>query len=250
ALDQPDSDDISTGVKSIAGMIVGTVPYMSPEQALGRPVDHRTDIFSLGVILYEMITRRLPFDGRTATEQIANIAHVVPEAPSRINAETPVELERIVHKCLEKDPGNRYQSAREIEVDLRSLLRNTSTPEKRGPTKTAIAAAAILLLIGGFALRSVLVAHNDVDSIAVLPFANGSHDGSLDYLCEGVSDTLINNLSQIPTLRVMARSTTFRYKGAPVDPKNIGNELGVSAILAGNVVVRGNALNIQAELIR
>ena len=249
--DHDPGDDQSTGVKSAAGLVVGTVPYMSPEQALGRSIDHRTDIFSLGVMLYEMITRRLPFDGATSTERIANIAHVKPELPSRINAETPPELERIVRKCLEKDPADRYQSAKEVEDDLRNLLRNGPAPNKRRVTTIAAAVPLIVLLIaGGFALRSLLTAHTDVDSIAVLPFANGSRDASIDYLCDGISDTLINNLSQITKLRVMARSTTFHYKGAPIDPKQIGKELGVSAILVGNVVERGNALNMQAELIR
>ena len=248
--DRP-GDDQSTGVKSMAGLVLGTVPYMSPEQALGRSIDHRTDIFSLGVILYEMITRRLPFQGATSAEQIANIAHVTPELPSRINTETPAELDRIVRKCLEKDPADRYQSAQGLEDDLRNLLRNGPAPNKRRVTMIAVAVPLVIVFIGGgFALRSLLIAHTDVDSIAVLPFANGSHDASLDYLCDGISDTLINNLSQITKLRVMARSTTFHYKGAPIDPKKIGKELSVSAILVGNVVERGNTLNMQAELIR
>ena len=244
-------DDLSTGVKSVAGLVVGTVPYMSPEQALGRSVDHRSDIFSFGTTLYEMITRRLPFDGATSAERIASIAHVTAEPPSHINAETPPELERIVRKCLEKNPADRYQSAREMEVDLRNALRNAGAAPRRRLPRLAVAAPLVLLLAAGaFGLRSLLVAHRDVDSIAVIPFANGTHDASLDYLCDGMSDVLINNLAQIPSLRVMARSTTLHYKDAPVDPKKIGKDLGVSAILAGNVVQRGNTLNVQAELIR
>lgn len=249
--DEPIDQDSATGVLSGAGVILGTVPYMSPEQALGRPLDHRTDIFSIGVILYEMITRRLPFEGETAAERIANIAHVAPEPPSRINSETPPELERIVRKCLEKDPALRYQNARDLEVDLRALLRGEAPRHARNVAKPAIAAVVVLLVVAGaLGLRTVLTGHSEVDSLAVLPFANGTHDPSIDYLCEGIPNALIDNLSQLPKMRVMARSTTFQYKNQPVVPKRIGKDLGVSAILAGNVVEQDNSLSIQAELIR
>jgi serine/threonine-protein kinase len=244
-------DDTSTHVRSSAGLVVGTIPYMSPEQALGRTVDHRTDIFSIGVILYEMITRRLPFKGNTATERIANLAHDTPEPPSRTNPETPAALDRIVAKCLEKEPAARYQSAHEVEDDLRSVLRNARSPKQRRWLTAAIATTvSTLLIVGGFAARSFLVAHTDVDSIAVLPFANGSHDPSLDYLCDGVSETLMNDLAQIPKLRVTARSTTFHYKNIAIDPKKIGKDLGVTAVLEGSVMARADTLTVAAELIR
>jgi serine/threonine protein kinase/Tfp pilus assembly protein PilF len=247
-------DDESTGFRSVAGTLMGTVPYMSPEQALGRDVGHRSDIFSLGVILYEMVTGRLPFSGATSAERIANIAHVTPESPSKLQPQTPAELERIILKCLEKDPDSRYQSARELEVDLRNVERRSGQPQRsRVPPSWRIAivviAAAVTIAVAMF-VRSKLTEHRDVESLAVLPFINATQDASNDYLSDGISDTLINNLSQIPNLRVMARSTTFHYKAQTIDPMRVGKELGVSAILAGNVVSRGNLLRIQAELIR
>jgi serine/threonine protein kinase/Tfp pilus assembly protein PilF len=238
--DRPLTDEVSTAALSTPGMIMGTVPYMSPEQALGRSVDHRTDIFSLGVILYEMTTGRLPFSGQTSAERIANIAHVTPEPP-RAGA-----LDPIIRKCLEKDPANRYQTARELEADLRKA--NVAPALSR---RSMIIAAIVAITIATVWLaRWKLTQHTDVDSLAVLPFVNGTHDPSIDYLSDGISDTLINNLSQLPKLRVMARSTTFHYKGQTADPRKVGKELGVTAILAGDVVSRGNSLNIRAELIR
>ena len=236
----PITDEVSTAALSLPGLVMGTVPYMSPEQALGHAVDHRTDIFSLGVMLYEMVTGRLPFTGQTSAERIANIAHVTPEPP-RAGA-----LDPIIRKCLEKNPANRYQSARELEADLRKANVTPTLSRRLVITAAAVIVAAAM----AFAIYSKLTQHTDVDSLAVLPFVNGTHDVALDYLSDGISDTLINNLSQLPKLRVMARSTTFRYKGQPLDPRKAGKELGVTAILAGDVVSRGNSLNIRAELIR
>ena len=243
----------TTDVKSMVGTLSGTLPYMSPEQALGHPVDHRSDIFSLGVILYEMATRRLPFSGSTPAERIANIVYAEAPSLSQRNPSTPAELERVIRKCLAKDPDDRYQSAHELELDLRNLEhgrhREGRHPRRWRRTAAAIASAGIII-VAAVVIRSKLTGHSDVDSLAVLPFVNATHDPQIEYLSDGMSDTLIDNLSQLPKLRVMARSTTYRYKGQSLDVKRIGKDLGVNAILAGSVVEHGNALEIQAELVR
>ena len=243
----------ATDVKSVVGTLAGTVPYMSPEQALGRPLDHRSDIFSLGVILYEMATRRLPFSGSTTAERIANLAYAQPPSPSQLNADTPSELDRVIRKCLAKDPNDRYQSAHELELDLRNLEHGRLTPGHPHRLRGWIAAAlavAIVITVAAIVMRSKMTERSDVQSLAVLPFVNGTHDPQIEYLSDGMSDALIDNLSQVPKLRVTARSTTYRYKGQSLDIKRIGKDLGVNAILTGNVAQHGDTLEIQAELIR
>lgn len=248
--DDPAREDESTSVRSAPGMVMGTVPYMSPEQALGHPIDLRTDVFSLGVMLYEMATGRVPFGGRTSAERITNIAHAQPELPSRSNPSIPAELDRIIAKCLEKDLNRRYQSARDVEIDLLNLGRGEHRPHAPRRRGWITAAAALLLIIAGAIAAFRSAARSDVDSLAVLPFVNGTRDASVEYLSDGISDSLINNLSQLPKLRVMARSTTFHYKNLLADPRKVGKELNVSAVLAGEVMSRGDSLTIQAELIR
>jgi eukaryotic-like serine/threonine-protein kinase len=243
---QPEGTDTQDGTDRTAplnqqtsiGVVVGTVQYMSPEQALGHKVDHRTDIFSLGVVLYEMLTGRLPFEGKNSTELIDKVLHAEPTAVARFNYSVPGELERIVRKCLEKERDRRYQSAHELAVDFRTLLRDS------GPRATA-------LIDTGSRTRGTrrLRSSKAIRSLAVMPFANASDDPEMDYLSDGITETIISNLSQIPRLRVMARSTVFRYKGRDVDPLQIGSELEVRAALVGRVLQRGARLVIKVELV-
>jgi serine/threonine-protein kinase len=238
-----DSSDYTTplGQQTAAGIVMGTVTYMSPEQALGRPLDGRTDIFSLGVVLYEMLAARLPFSGTSATEIIDQILHSEPAALSRLNPNVPAELERIVRKCMEKDRDRRYQSARELGIDLRNL--------KRDMDSGALSTSGLMTKSFTHAAARRTRTRRAIDSLAILPLANESRDAEADYLADGITESIINNLSQLPRLRVMARSTVFRYKGRAVDPISTGIELGVRAVLVGRMLHRGDQLIIKVELV-
>jgi serine/threonine-protein kinase len=303
AAEQTPDNEAATQVKTRPGVVMGTVSNMSPEQALGRNLDHRSDIFSLGVVLYEMATGRLPFSGESVTETIDKIAHAQPAAIARLNYDVPAELENIIKKALRKNRDERYQTARDLEVDLRSLKEDlqfeekrqrSTSPEAGGPTgsgsaghenlksaaepaiRTAeigatrptssaeyvvsgikhhkvIALVALVILIAGVAsLAAYFHARNTevaIESIAVLPFSNQSHDPDSEYLSDGISESIINSLSQLSNLRVLARSTVFRYKGRETDPLAVGRELGVRAVLAGRVIQRGDNLTVSVELV-
>jgi len=229
---------VAIGGQTAFGVVLGTVSYMSPEQALGRDIDQRSDIFSHGVVIYEMLTGRLPFEGTSTTEIIDSIIHKEPIAIARFNYDVPAELERIVRKGMEKDRERRYYSAREVSTDLRNLRRDSNT-------------AAIT---GGPATRKTQStrrarSRKAIDSLAILPLINAGGDPDTEYLSDGITESIINNLSQLPNLRVMARSTVFRYKGKDVDPQTVGQELGVRAALTGRVLQRGDLLIIKAELV-
>jgi eukaryotic-like serine/threonine-protein kinase len=241
------------------GTVMGTAKYMSPEQALGRPLDNRTDIFSLGVVLYEMTTGRPPFSGNTAAETLDSILHASPEPIARLHGGIPPELERIIGKCLEKDRDRRYQSARELQVDLRNLQRDTDSAVPI-PSATAVRAESwfsrrrvvaglpVALLLLGLGFYWMTGRDKAIDSIAVLPFVNASGNPDTEYLSDGITDSLITGLAQLPRLRVTARSLVFRHKGKEEDPQKAGRDLKVRAVLMGRVVQRGDSLNVQAEL--
>ena len=239
-----DSSDFTVplGQQTAAGIVLGTISYMSPEQALGRDVDHRTDLFSLGVVIYEMLTARLPFVGNSPTEIIDNILHQEPPPVSRFSDNVPAEMERIARKCLEKDRERRYQSAREVATDLRNLRRDLDSGALSTSALTTVPTGA-----SPAARRSR--SRKTIDSLAILPLVNSSDDPDTEYLSDGITESIINNLSQLPKLRVMARSTVFRYKGKEVDPKEAGHDLGVRAVLAGRMFQRGDTLIIKVELV-
>ena len=216
---------------STPGAILGTVPYMSPEQVRGEALDGRSDIFSLGVVLYEMLSGRHPFDSESVAETISAILTREPLTSARYLADIPAGFERILRKCLEKDQDRRYQSARDLLIDLRNLQRDVGEE------------------IGGRAVRRVHRRSKAIDSLAVLPLANASTDPNMEYLSDGITESIINNLSQLPKLRVMARTTVFRYKGKEVDPQEVGRVLGVRAVLTGRVLQLGERLIIGAELV-
>jgi serine/threonine-protein kinase len=253
------ASDIST-MQTTPGIVMGTVQYMSPEQVLGRELDHRSDLFSLGSVLYEMATGRQPFSGTSASETIDHILHEQPAAMARFNYSVPAELERIVRKCLEKDRERRYQSARELSIDLKNVQREIDsgvpTIGKRAARRgsnlrrltLAAIAVAILTLIG---LETYRLGWRSqaMESLAVLPFLNESGDPNMEYLSEGITESLISSLSQLPSLRVMARSTVFRYKGKDIDPQKVGHELRVQATVTGRVQQRGDTLIIAAEMV-
>jgi serine/threonine-protein kinase len=213
---------------------------MSPEQAIGRTLDHRSDIFSLGVVLYEMLTAHLPFQGETTVEIIDKIIHAEPMPVTRLNYAVPPDLERIVRKCLEKDRERRYQSVRDLLIDLRNVQRDSDSGSQSATS--------------GLNRKTQVVTRSRprkaIDSLAILPFENLSGDPDLEYLSDGVTEGLINNLSRLPKLRVMARSTVFRYHGRELpDPQQVGNELAVRAVLLGRLLKRGETLIIKLELV-
>lgn len=219
---------------TLSGAVMGTVAYMSPEQARGEETDARTDLFSFGAVLYEMAAGQQAFSGSTVAVIHDSILNRTPTAVSRFNPNVPAKLEEIIGKCLEKDRRLRCQSAAELLADLKRLKRDSESGKRRSAEEPG---------------ERSQVAPDAIDSIAVLPFENTSGDAEMEYLSDGITETIINNLAQIRQLRVMARSTVFRYKGRTADPQQVGRELNVRAVLSGRVFQRGERLLIGTELV-
>jgi eukaryotic-like serine/threonine-protein kinase len=290
--------------KTAEGMVVGTVIYMSPEQAAGLQVDARTDIWSLGVVLYEMVSGCLPFEGSTTSKVLASILNEKEPPLARFARDAPAELERIVSKALRKDREQRYQVIKDMLLDLKSLkqrlefeaeLERVGAPQvdvgvttvdpssqippvaarastlwssdrtavrpatsaeylvgeiKRHKRSVAVGLCALILAAAAFVYFFYFAGKaQSIDSIAVLPLVNASGDPNTDYLSDGISEALINSLTELRQLKVIARSTAFRYKGREVDPKAVGRELNVRAVLMGWVRQRGDLLNVQVDLV-
>jgi serine/threonine-protein kinase len=303
-------------VQTEPGLVMGTVSYMSPEQSVGRDIDQRTDIWSFGVLLYEMLAGRVPFQGKDIHRQIIAIQETEPASLSQLVDGVPDRLEEIVTKCLAKNKDERYQTAKDLLIDLRNLRRKldvdaeiertvapefrstsgravgastegspqkfgvppsggiatgpqTSPPEAGTPNTQPTSSAEYVVtgikqhkLAAGIALLVLLAAitvtgfylrgrnsHATIQSIAVMPFANESGKPEFEYLSDGMTETLITSLSQIPNLNVKARSSVFRYKGKETNPKTLGQELNVQAILNGRVAQRGDDLTLTLELV-
>jgi eukaryotic-like serine/threonine-protein kinase len=238
---------------------VGTVAYMSPEQARGEELDARTDLFSFGAVLYEMATGRMAFSGNTSAVIFDSLLHKTPASAARANPDLPSELDRIINKALEKDRSLRYQSAAEMLADLKRLRRDSSSarveiaaaqPKKSNSLFWALVAVVALALVAGAALLWRSRNNSDqITSVAVMPFVNASNNPDSEYLSDGITESLINNLSQLPNLVVMARSSVFRYKGRDVDPQTVAKELKVQALVTGRIVQHGDQLIISSELI-
>lgn len=258
-------------MKTNPGVVVGTFSYMSPEQARGGAVDARSDIFSLGIMLYEMIAGRLPFEGETPADVLGAILYVEPAPVSSVSS-VPVSLARVIGRAISKRPEARYQTMDGLVADLRAVRAQIERGQNgvmsalpsdsvvSGPldsnvssgSQTGAAPAATRSSVGtqsGATPARRRRAKRNIDSLAVLPLENASHDAEMDYLSDGITEAMINTLSQLPKLRVMARSTVFRYKGRTQEPQAIGRDLGVRAVLTGRVLHRGDMLVIGAELV-
>ena len=292
-------------VNTEPGMVLGTASYMSPEQARGLEVDARSDIWSLGVVLYEMVAGKMPFEGGTTTDILSMILHREPPSLLLYQSSLPTELERIVEKALAKERDARYQTAKDLSVDLKRLkqrleldaeMERSITPEEEArrtssqsaprlsgtmpnvmatPTNEASAAhtissaeyvvgeikrhkraavivlATLILAIAAAVFYYTYTSRRSaaITSVAVLPFTNLSGDPNMEYLSDGVTESLINSLSELPSLKVISRGSVFKYKGREVDPQEVARALGVQAIVTGRVLQRGDQLQISAELV-
>ena len=284
--ESPSTNSMETGDTRLAqqateiGQTLGTLSYMSPEQARGDDIDSRSDLFSTGVVLYEMATGREPFTGPTPVRLLDAILHETPEPPSSLNPRVPAEMDHIIAKCLEKDRDLRYQTMAELRADLKRLKRESDSRVRtaiaatrgssgtrrrvavtRAATEQPAAApttsrrywlpvvAAIAVLAAAFgAYQFYTPAPAGIDAIAVLPFTAANQSGDTEYLTDGITESLINGLAQLPDLRVSARSVVFKYKNKDTDPQEVGRTLDVRAIVTGRVSVRGDQLVIHAEL--
>ncbi len=282
------------------GAILGTTGYMSPEQAQGEDVDTRTDIFSLGVVLYEMVAGRAPFTGPTDSHVRVSLIDHDPLPLSHYSPEVPRQLERIASKALAKDRSKRYQTITDLKIDLEQLreeltvsgshLRDDAESDARprrtqitggAPVATALRSrvgetqidsapmilsaerpgtirrhkTAALIIFAGVLLVLALAAiyfkysRPPINSVAILPFVNDSNDPNAEYLSDGITESIINSLSQLPNLKVMSRNAVFRFKGRNVDPMEVGHSLQVGAVLMGRLVKRDDRLVIKTELI-
>ena len=293
------SSELSTAIlqhQSTPGMILGTVGYMSPEQAQGRTkdIDHRSDIFAFGCILFEAVTGRRAFEGKDAVDSLNRIIREPVRPITELRPDAPADLQRIVRLCLAKDPEERYQTIKDVAIELKearrelrdratagSLTQPSDVQTFSGPVQTVPASSGatasissrassaefifneirrrkLLVFAGGVIVAGAIAlglyfrgrgSEAAIDSIAVLPFENQNRDSNTDYLADGVTESIINSLTQIPNLRVIARGSSFRYKGRETDPVAAGHELGVRAVLTGRLLQRGDNLTVSAELV-
>jgi serine/threonine-protein kinase len=254
------SDAQTQSLLTQPGVIVGTVPYLSPEQVKEEKLDARSDLFSLGAVIYEMVSGRQPFAAESVGATLSAILTKEPEPLSSYAGGAPAELDRIVQKCLDKDKERRYQSARELGLGLRRLKQGKERMlegkqrQRMNPWRwiALIAAAMLVVIVAAMGLYRITsregTVTRSISSIAVLPFANEGADPSTDYLSDGISEGLINNLAQLPNVKVIARTSVFRYKGREIDAQQVGRELKVEAVLTGSIRKLNDNLSISAAL--
>ena len=247
------------------GTTVGTVAYMSPEQVLGEQVDARSDLWSLGVVLYEMLTGKQPFKGVYDEALIYSIKNEIPEPIITLRPDVPVELERIVKMCLEKNPSDRYTNMNELIIDLQKVQVHDVSPQVPISTSQRVKFIVLpivliaLLIVGYFLLKGLLSQQksnlevNNIsrweNSIAVLPFKNFSPDPDQEFFCDGMTEQIINNLSSIRKLKVISRTSAMKFKNSELGIPEIANVLNVSYILEGSVRKSENRIRVTAQLI-
>ena len=221
-----------------AGIVMGTPAYMSPEQIAGRPLDHRTDIFSLGIILYEMATGRRPFEGTSSAELVSSILRDTPAAITSVRADLPPDLARIIRRCLEKDPRHRVQTARDVSNEFRDLERQSS-PAATVPVSRAVAATPV----------SGAARTDEGFWVAVLPFKYTGANADLTALAEGLTEDIVTGLSRFSYLRVIARGSIVKYSSESGDVRAIGKELGARFIMEGSLRQAGTRLRLAMQLV-
>jgi len=246
-------------------MALGTAAYMSPEQVRGEMLDARTDLFSFGLVLYEMATEQQAFGGETAAVIHEAILHSVPILARHLNPDVPPKLEDIIHKCLQKDRSLRYQSATDIRTDLQRLQRDTGSrrlptagiarvPSGRLRWMVSIPVALVMVLLAVtsyfYLLRTPKLTDKNAASIAVLPFADLSQNQDQQYFIYGLTEQLINDLARVPELKVVGRSSSFQFKDKNEDLRTVGRTLGVASVLEGSVSREGDRVRIRAELVK
>jgi serine/threonine protein kinase/lipopolysaccharide biosynthesis regulator YciM len=255
---------LSGGTKlTKTGTTVGTIAYMSPEQARGEEVDHRSDVWSLGVVLYEMLTGQVPFRGDYNEAVVYSILNEAPEPVTAVRTGVPMELERIIDKTLQKGAGTRYQSAAEVLADLRRIGKVKTGAGLQAPPRkktvarsAALAGAAVFVAAVAYVLVTQLVPRGGVDipplgerSIAVLPFKNMVPDPENEWFSDGLTEDIITQLAKIGELKVISRTSVMLYKDSNKSLRQIGEELGVAAILEGSVRRSGNRVRVVGQLI-
>jgi serine/threonine protein kinase len=257
----PTMDAVAENLTS-PGSTLGTVAYMSPEQVKGKELDARTDLFSFGAVLYEMSTGVLPFRGDTSGVIFESILNRTPAPVVRLNPDTPSKFEEIISKCLEKDRNLRYQHAADIRTDLQRLKRDSESGKVTSSDSAKPRWSRRTMLIGGavafvFAVAVIAVAafyfgsstRARINSVAVLPFANASGNPDTEYLSEGITEGILDRLSGLPNLKVISRTSAFRYKQREIEPQKVAKELGVEALVTGRVIQRGDDLSVSVELV-
>jgi serine/threonine protein kinase/Tfp pilus assembly protein PilF len=254
-----------------AGVMIGTPEYMSPEQVDAKETDQRSDIYSLGVILYEMVTGRVPFEGDTPLSVAVKQKTETPEDPRKLNSQIPEDLSRVILRCMEKDKGKRYQSTGELRSELINIEEGIPTTERVVPKRKPITSREITVTFGLkklFIPALVIIAlaiaivitwsllpkkepvsiSSAKHSIAILPFVDLSPAKDHEYLCDGIAETLISGLSSIKDLHIPARTSAFSFKAKDMDIREIGQKLNVETLLEGSVQVAGDRLRITARL--
>ncbi|MBI3005652.1 MAG: protein kinase [Ignavibacteriales bacterium] len=248
---------VGTSKLTKTGSTLGTVPYMSPEQARGEKVDHRSDIWSLGVVIYEMVTGQLPFRSQYNEAIVYSILNENPQPLTALRSGIPLEMERIVHKCLEKNPSGRYQHADELMVDLRKL--KSQIGKAIVPLKPFLLLRSKSFMYAGVVMALALVVllalplfrgkEETIQSIAVLPFENLSGDATQEYFVDGMTDALIADLGKISALRVISRTSVMQYKKEKKPLAQIAKELNVDAVVEGSLLRSGNQVQVRARLL-